>query len=51
MEKLKELICGLIGVLGGTIVSLLGGWSADLQTLITFMVIDFVMGLVVAFVF
>ena len=51
MEKLKDLICGLIGVIGGTIVRMLGGWSADLQTLITFMVIDFAMGLIVAFVF
>lgn len=51
MEKLKELICGLLGVIGGIIVRMLGGWSADLQTLITFMVIDFVMGLAVAFVF
>jgi len=51
MEKLKELICGLIGITVGTIARILGGWSADLQTLITFMVIDFTMGLVVAFVF
>ncbi|SHN05513.1 toxin secretion/phage lysis holin [Anaerosporobacter mobilis DSM 15930] len=51
MEKLKELTCGLIGVIGGTIVRMLGGWSADLQTLITFMVIDFAMGLAVAFIF
>lgn len=51
MEKLKEFMCGLIGITGGTIVRMLGGWSADLQTLITFMVIDFAMGLVVALVF
>ena len=51
MEKLKEFRCGLIGITGGTIVRMLGGWSADLQTLITFMVIDFAMGLVVALVF
>lgn len=51
MEKLKEFICRLIGITGGTIVRMLGGWSADLQTLITFMVIDFAMGLVVALVF
>jgi toxin secretion/phage lysis holin len=51
MEKLKELICGLVGVAGGTIVRMLGGWSTDLQTLITFMVIDFAMGLAVAFIF
>ncbi|WP_455718523.1 phage holin family protein [Anaerosporobacter sp.] len=51
MEKLKELISELIGVTGTAIVRSLGGWSADLQTLITFMVIDFVMGLAVIFIF
>lgn len=38
-------------MVGSSIASLFGGWSADMTTLITFMAIDFIMGLVVAGVF
>ena len=48
--NLKFYICTLFGTLGGAIVSLLGGWTADLITLIIFMVIDFVMGVALALI-
>ena len=51
MENIKALLCGTFGVVGGFIAQMLGGWSTDLQTLLIFMLIDFVMGLAVAFVF
>lgn len=40
-----------VGALGATIASLYGGWDAALQTLILFMAVDYVTGLIVAGVF
>lgn len=48
---MKEGICTGIGVIGSSIASVFGGWDAALQTLIIFMIIDYVSGLVVAGVF
>lgn len=47
----KEIIITILGVIGGTISTLLGGWDSSLTTLVIFMGIDFVTGLVVAGVF
>lgn len=41
----------MIGVIGGFIASLFGGWDAALVTLVIFMGIDYVTGLIVAGVF
>lgn len=48
---MKEGICAVIGAVGGFIASLFGGWDAALITLIMFMAIDYVSGLLVAGVF
>lgn len=48
---MKEGICTGIGVVGGFIASLFGGWDAALVTLLLFMAIDYISGLVVAGVF
>ena len=48
---MKETICTIAGVMGGTLAMLLGGWDARLMTLLIFMGIDYVSGLVVAGVF
>ena len=48
---MKEGICTIIGVIGGVIASLFGGWDAALITLVIFMGIDYITGLVVAGVF
>lgn len=47
----KEVICGTVGVLGSFIASLFGGWDSGLQTLVTFMIIDYLSGIVCAVVF
>lgn len=44
-------ICSLLGVFGSTIASFFCGWSAGLGTLLFFMVVDYLSGLVVAGVF
>ncbi|WP_370650989.1 holin family protein [Acetobacterium sp.] len=41
----------MVGLAGGWIATLLGGWDAGLTTLIIFMAVDYVTGLVVAGVF
>lgn len=46
-----EGFCAAIGVFGGFIASLFGGWDDALMTLIIFMAIDYVTGLLVAGVF
>lgn len=48
---MKEGICTGIGIVGGFIASLFGGWDAALITLIIFMAVDYVTGLLVAGVF
>lgn len=48
---MKNVICTAIGAVGGFIASLFGGWSASLTTLLIFMGIDYISGLVVAGVF
>ena len=48
---MKEGICTGVGVVGAFIASLFGGWDAGLMTLIIFMAIDYISGLLVAGVF
>ena len=49
--NMKEGICTGIGVIGSVIASLFGGWDAALVTLMIFMGIDYLTGLIVAGVF
>lgn len=44
-------LCGIIGVLGGAFSALFGGWDMSVITLIIFMAIDYITGLIVAGVF
>ncbi len=48
---MKEGICTAIGVVGSAIAAAFGGWDQALVTLIIFMVIDYLSGLIVAGVF
>ena len=41
----------IIGIIGGFISSIFGGWNAALTTLCIFMVVDYITGLIVAGVF
>lgn len=48
---MKNFLCTGIGVLGSYITSFWGGWSTGLSTLLIFMVVDYLSGLIVAGVF
>lgn len=48
---MKTGICTGVGVVGGYIATLFGGWDAGLITLIIFMVVDYLSGLTVAGIF
>lgn len=48
---MKSVICGVSGFIGSTIAFLFGGWDESIITLLIFMTIDYISGLVVAGVF
>ena len=48
---MKEMICAAAGVIGSAIASLFGGWTAGLTTLVIFMAVDYITGLICAGVF
>lgn len=51
LEKLnyfKMFVMTVIGGVGGWIVELLGGWTEDLTTLLIFMGVDYLLGLLIA---
>ncbi len=48
---MKEMICTTIGAVGSVIAGLFGGWDTGLTTLLIFMALDYVTGLIVAGVF
>lgn len=48
---MKNIVCTVIGVIGGVIAYLFGGWDSALTTLVIFMTIDYLSGLIVAGVF
>ncbi len=45
---MKENICTVIGVFGGFIAAVLGGWDSAMVTLVIFMAIDFITVLIAA---
>jgi len=47
----KEKILAVCGMMGSVIASCFGGWDAGLRTLLIFMVVDYITGLIVAGVF
>lgn len=48
---MKQVICTFIGMIGSAIASIFGGWDTGLVSLLIFMALDYVSGLVVAGVF
>ena len=48
---MKQMICSVFGMFGSVIAAAFGGWDAGLATLLIFMELDYVTGLVVAGVF
>lgn len=51
MDHIKNIVCTLTGVAGATIAAAFGGWSGALTTLLIFMCLDYLMGIVVAGIF
>ena len=47
----KQMICTAIGAVGSVIASIFGGWDTALATLLIFMAVDYITGLLVAGVF
>jgi toxin secretion/phage lysis holin len=48
---MKHFLTSALGVVGGAIAAAFGGWGAGLTTLLIFMAIDYITGLLVAGVF
>lgn len=48
---MKNIICAIFGIIGGFIANAFGGWSAALTTLLIFMGVDYLSGLILAGVF
>lgn len=48
---MKAKVCTLLGAIGNIVVSAFGGWDSGLASLIIFMAVDYIMGLVVAGIF
>lgn len=51
MENINAIKIGTLGIVGSIIANLLGGWDMALQTLLLFMAVDYITGLIVAGVF
>lgn len=50
-NETKTIIFGIVGLIGSFIANIFGGWDSAMTTLVIFMIIDYVAGLVVAGVF
>ena len=48
---MKNMICTGFGLVGGWIAHMLGGWDLAMQTLVFFMIVDYISGVIVAGVF
>lgn len=51
MNNLKITICTAVGLIGSSMAAAFGGWDAAMITLIIFMAVDYLTGLIVAGVF
>lgn len=51
MSNIKTAVLAAIGTIGGGIAALFGGWTSAMTTLIIFMVIDYITGIIVTGVF
>ena len=48
---MKQTICAVLGAVGSAVAALFGGWDAGLATLMIFMGLDYISGLILAGVF
>lgn len=51
LSSIKLYIATVLGAVGGFIANIFGGWTTDMQTLLIFMAVDFVLGLALAMFF
>ena len=48
MTNIKAAVLAAVGTLGGAVAALFGGWTSAMTTLIIFIAIDYLTGLIVA---
>ena len=48
---MKSLVCSIFGVVGSGVAYIFGGWDASIITLLIFMAIDYLTGIIVAGIF
>lgn len=48
---MKEMICTVAGLVGSAVASVFGGWTSGMTTLLLFMAVDYISGIIVAGVF
>ena len=48
---MKQMICTICGLIGSSVAAFFGGWTSGMTTLLIFMTVDYVSGLLVAGVF
>ena len=48
---MKYTFSAVVGIIGGALTALLGGWDLAIQTLLIFMGIDYITGLMIAGIF
>lgn len=48
---MKYTFSAVVGIIGGALAALLGGWDLAIQTLLIFMAIDYITGLMIAGIF
>ena len=51
LQLSRPAVCAAAGTLGTCVASIFGGWSSDLKTLLILMLIDYIMGIIIAGVF
>ena len=45
---MKQMICTICGMIGSSVATFFGGWTSGMTTLLIFMTVDYVSGLLVA---
>lgn len=48
---MKQMVCTICGLVGSAVASFFGGWTSGMTTLLIFMTVDYISGLLVAGVF
>lgn len=51
MEITMSKLCGALGLVGGVFATSVGGWDSSIKTLLLFMGIDYVTGLILSIIF